>query len=111
MVRFACLAAVRRSSVEILFRSMSFLLFMNRTSSGAESGSPARYDLCRAVWSEVWGLVDDSGSWVWDLVPIPFAGRNMMAGSGLSSIVAGFWFDSTCSIKRSKNIEFSSGRV
>jgi hypothetical protein len=42
--------------------SVSFLHFINRTSSGAESGSPAMYDSRRALDFDV-VFVEDSGSW------------------------------------------------
>ena len=53
MVWLAYVAAMRRSSVLILSMSVVALHPMNRTSSGAESGSPVIYDSRRAVFSNI----------------------------------------------------------
>lgn len=84
-VWLACVAAVRRSFVEILVMSVSVLQFMSRTSSGAESGSPAMYDSRR--WFEGSGL---RGS-----VSVDGVGRAMVSVSVDDSIVVGFRFSSS----------------
>ena len=53
MVWLTYIAVIRRSSVLILSMSVVALHPMNRTSSGAESGSPVIYDLRRAVFSNI----------------------------------------------------------
>ena len=53
MVWFAYIAVIRRSSILILSMSVVALYPMNRTSSGAESGSPVIYDSRRAVFSNI----------------------------------------------------------
>jgi hypothetical protein len=55
------IAVTRRSSALILSMSVVVLYSMNRTSSGAESGSPVIYDSRCAVFSNV-VLVEGSGS-------------------------------------------------
>ena len=47
------LAVTRRSSTSILSMSVVVLHPINRTSSGAESGSPVIYDSRRAVFSNI----------------------------------------------------------
>jgi hypothetical protein len=63
MVWLTYVAAMRRSSILILSMSIVVLYPMNRTSSGAESGSPVIYDLRRAVFSNI-VLVEGPDSWI-----------------------------------------------
>jgi hypothetical protein len=61
-VWLAYMAAMRRSSGAMSSMSVLLLQVMNRTSSGAKSGSFAMYDSRRAVCSDV-VFIEGSGSW------------------------------------------------
>ena len=61
IVWLACVAVMRRSSILILSMSIVALHSINRTSSGAESGSPVIYDSRRAVFSNI-VLVEEPSS-------------------------------------------------
>jgi hypothetical protein len=64
---------------------------MNRTSSGAESGSPAIYDSRRAVCFDV-VFIEGSGSWV--PVSVVGVGRAIVAFVFIDdSVVVGFRFE------------------
>jgi hypothetical protein len=86
---------MRRSSIEIFSISVLFLQFINRRSSGTESGSPKVYDSRRVVCFDV-VFIEDSGSWgpvFCGLGSISVDGCAIMIVSFDNNIVVGFKFD------------------